>query len=344
MSFTTSEYSRDLLIKVFSFSFIVILCTMKYNTLYFKSEEVKYLLEHVLYDWHALNDAEEIEIIQKYANKGRLYTILAGFLVYLGIMVFVVLFFVPDILDIVAPLNESRQHQLPIAIETFFDQEKYFRFIVLNFSVISFLSVTVFLTAETLYMICVQHACGLLKVTSYRILNAFDNRIQQINTSKIKCIICTKLSEAIKLHRRSLEFIEYLCSTFSLSYFILCVFGVASLSINLFEFLKAVELKYTDQAICFGLVVCAHICYMLWVNNVGQDLIDNSIDVFEQTYNVQWYMVSTHIKKDILFILHRSSKTICFNVGSIFVFSLEGFATLINMSLSYSMLLYSTRT
>lgn len=40
--------------------------------------QIKYIFEQVLYDWHALTDAEEIEIIQKYANKGRLYTIFAG--------------------------------------------------------------------------------------------------------------------------------------------------------------------------------------------------------------------------------------------------------------------------
>lgn len=40
MSFITIEYSRDLLTKVFSFSFIVLICTVKYNMLYFKSEQV----------------------------------------------------------------------------------------------------------------------------------------------------------------------------------------------------------------------------------------------------------------------------------------------------------------
>lgn len=40
--------------------------------------QVKYLFEKILNDWHALTDAEEIKIIQKYANKGRFYTIYAG--------------------------------------------------------------------------------------------------------------------------------------------------------------------------------------------------------------------------------------------------------------------------
>lgn len=40
-------------------------------------------------------------------------------------------------------------------------------------------------------------------------------------------------------------------------------------------------------------------------------------------------MVSTHIQKKILFILHKSSKNILFDVGSMFAFSLDGVATVI---------------
>ncbi|KYN12788.1 hypothetical protein ALC57_15067, partial [Trachymyrmex cornetzi] len=173
-------------------------------------------------------------------------------ILYFGILFFTVLFFVPDVLDIVAPLNKPRQHQLPLAIESIYDLEEHFLLFILNFLIIALIILTILLTVETLYMICIQHACGLLKLTSYRILNAFDDRLQLMNISKkSKCTICIKLSKAIKIHKRSLD------------------------------------------------------------------------------YNVKWYMVSTHIQKKILFILHRSSKNILFDVGSMFVFSLDGVATVI---------------
>ncbi|KYN05349.1 hypothetical protein ALC62_03634 [Cyphomyrmex costatus] len=129
--------------------------------------QVKDLFEQVLNDWYALTDAEEIKIIQNYANKGRLFTICAGLLLYFGILFFTVLFFIPDVLDIVAPLNKPRQHQLPFVIEPLFDLEEHFLFFILNFLIISFVILTILLTVETLYMICIQHACGLLKLTRY---------------------------------------------------------------------------------------------------------------------------------------------------------------------------------
>ncbi|KYM85485.1 hypothetical protein ALC53_04728, partial [Atta colombica] len=234
-----------------------------------------------------------------------IYYLLVLVVLYFGILFFTVLFFIPDVLDIVAPLNKPRQHQLPLAIELIYDLEEHFLLFILNFLIISLIICTILLAVETLYMICIQHACGLLKLTSYRILNAFDDQLQLMSISKkSKCTICIKLSKAIKIHKRSLN-------------------------INLFEFIKTIESKDTNQSLYFGLFITAHLGYMFWVNYFGQDLIDNSADVFAQTYNVKWYMVSTHVQKKILFILHRSSKNILFDVGNMFVFSLDGIATVI---------------
>lgn len=96
--------------------------------------------------------------------------LLVSVFLYFVILVFTVMFLMPDILDFVAPLNEPRRHQLPMVFEPlFFDQEKHFLFIMLNFLIIAFVMLTIFLSVETLYMICIQHACGLLKLTRYDI-------------------------------------------------------------------------------------------------------------------------------------------------------------------------------
>ncbi|XP_025160107.1 odorant receptor 7a-like [Harpegnathos saltator] len=148
-----------------------------------------------------------------------------------------------------------------------------------------------------------------------------------MSTSTTKCSICVKLCGAIKIHRRSLEFIDYFSTTFSGSYFILCGFAVASLSINLFRFMHAARNDALNEAISSGLFVYAHFCHVIWNNYFGQDLTDHSADMFAQIYNAQWYTAPLHVQKMILFILHRSAKNISFNVGSIFVLSLEGVAT-----------------
>lgn len=77
--------------------------------------QIKYLFEGVLYDWHALTDAEEIKILQKYANKGRWYTIYSGcknkkYILYLAIIIFRNIITIAYSFTIVYLCKVSRNH------------------------------------------------------------------------------------------------------------------------------------------------------------------------------------------------------------------------------------------
>jgi len=85
-------------------------------------------------------------------------------IVYPGTLAFILTTFVPDVLNIVIPLDEPRQRQLPLQIELFLDQEKYFYLIVLIFITSAFLGMTVLMATENMYMLFIQHICGLYKI------------------------------------------------------------------------------------------------------------------------------------------------------------------------------------
>lgn len=85
-------------------------------------------------------------------------------IVYSGTFAFTSIIFIPDILNIIAPLDKPRPRQLPVHIELFVDIEKYFYFISLIFLVAAFLGNTVLMATETMYMLFIQHACGLFEL------------------------------------------------------------------------------------------------------------------------------------------------------------------------------------
>ncbi|XP_011860413.1 PREDICTED: uncharacterized protein LOC105557708 [Vollenhovia emeryi] len=80
----------------------------------------------------------------------------------------------------------------------------------------------------------------MVKTSNYRITCALDKSI--LLTSNKESTIRIKLINAIEIHRRTFEFFEYFTCTFSLSYFILVILGVASLSINLFRLFQVATL------------------------------------------------------------------------------------------------------
>lgn len=97
-------------------------------------------------------------------NSNRLLLIILVF-IYVGIIVSLLTICLPVILDIIAPLAESRERKLPFVFECFFDQQKYYYVIVLYLIVVTMLGEITFMTSETLYMVLVQHACGLFAIT-----------------------------------------------------------------------------------------------------------------------------------------------------------------------------------
>ncbi|XP_025160116.1 odorant receptor 4-like [Harpegnathos saltator] len=92
-----------------------------------------------------------------------------------------------------------------------------------------------------------------------------------------------------------------------------------------------------------SVLICGHFIYMFWCNYAGQELINHSAEVYYQAYNAQWYMSAVHSQKMLILILRRSAKPFLFSVSNIFVGSLEGFGTLVSMSLSYFTVIYSVR-
>ncbi|XP_018300408.1 uncharacterized protein [Mycetomoellerius zeteki] len=82
---------------------------------------------------------------------------------------------------------------------------------------------------------------------------------------------------------------------------------------------------------------------MFLANHIGQNIIDLNNYVFYTAYNVQWYRAPLHIQRMILFLLQRKAKAFTLNVGGLFDASLESFATLIKISVSYFTVMYSTQ-
>ncbi|XP_070160467.1 odorant receptor Or2-like isoform X2 [Polyergus mexicanus] len=306
--------------------------------------QIKKLFDQIQRDWNLIKDMNELKILQKYAYKAKFYTVFSGLIVYPGTFAFLLIIFIPDILDKIMPLDEPRSRQFPIHIEIFFDKERYFYYISILFIIAAFLGMTVLMATEIMYMTFLQHACCLFELISHRLTYAFNTYLSRTTPLKTECKFCTKLFNAFITHQHCLEFIEDLQRGFSSSYFVLCVFGVASLSINMFRLLNAITIYNIIEAILIGLFVYAHFCYIFWMNYFGQDIIDHSECFFQQIYNIRWYRVPLYAQKLLLIALQRSAKSSRIIIGSLFVASLEGFATLIKMSTSYCMVMYSVRT
>lgn len=70
----------------------------------------------------------------------------------------------PVFLDMIEPLNYTRQRMFPYFAEYFIDDQKYYFELTVHCWIVCILSVQIFGTFDTTYAQCVQHARALFAI------------------------------------------------------------------------------------------------------------------------------------------------------------------------------------
>ncbi|RLU21179.1 hypothetical protein DMN91_005552 [Ooceraea biroi] len=344
-TFATSKCTSDLSINILSSTLFCAIFVIKYSSFRINIDIVKSLLEQLQHMYNELMDKNEIIIIEKYGRYAKRYTaiftLLAIFIAF-GLILYP---FSPRILDILWPVNESRQRpSLLFMTEYFVDQERYFYLIFLHANVAICIGGFVMLATGTILITYFQHACGMFRIASYRIEQAMT-----IGTLDKGCLgndnlIYKGLIYAVDMHRKAMKFSDSSVSKFKVMISLLLIFGVICWSLNLFRIFQVMSFKQNFMEISLPIIfVIVHFTYMILGNYLAQEITDHNNDVFTTVYNVQWYLAPLHVQKMILFLLQRSTRTFTLNVGGLFIGSLEGAATLLSTSISYFTVLYSTQ-
>ncbi|XP_011350797.1 uncharacterized protein LOC105287078 isoform X4 [Ooceraea biroi] len=241
-------------------------------------------------------------------------------------------------IDIVKSLLEQLQHMYNelmdkneiIIIEKYGRYAKRYTAIFTSICIGGF----VMLATGTILITYFQHACGMFRIASYRIEQAMT-----IGTLDKGCLgndnlIYKGLIYAVDMHRKAMKFSDSSVSKFKVMISLLLIFGVICWSLNLFRIFQVMSFKQNFMEISLPIIfVIVHFTYMILGNYLAQEITDHNNDVFTTVYNVQWYLAPLHVQKMILFLLQRSTRTFTLNVGGLFIGSLEGAATVRDISI-----------
>ncbi|XP_043497177.1 uncharacterized protein LOC122520921 [Polistes fuscatus] len=123
------------------------------------------LLEIIKEDWHQHEGTKEFEIMKKYAHESKIYSIIMLAIFYAGICSFFIVSTVPLALDIINPLNETRQRVLPFSMEFYIDEQKYFITLLTIVFVMLFILGLTSISSSIMFLIFIQYLCGMFYVT-----------------------------------------------------------------------------------------------------------------------------------------------------------------------------------
>ncbi|XP_070167635.1 odorant receptor 9a-like [Polyergus mexicanus] len=342
--FISHKCTLDFVIKVLSSASFFALFVIKYIMFYVNIKAVKDLLEQLQYIYNELKDKNEFAIIFAYGCSAKRCTAVLTICGICSLCALIVFELWSEIFHVILPMNISRSHGLPFIMEYFVDQEIYFYWILLHINVSFCVGITAMVGIGTTLIAYFQHICGMFRISSYRI-----KRAMQINTLKNyklknEVLILEGLISAVDIHRQSIKLSKLLVFKIEKMLFSLILVGVISLSLNLFRIFQIISYGDDIKEILLPFIfVTICILYMFVANYIAQDLTDHNNDLFAIVYDVQWYEVSLHIQKLILFLLQQGTKKFAVSIGGLFVGSLECFATLVKTSVSYFTVIYSTQ-
>ncbi|XP_070160490.1 odorant receptor 43a-like [Polyergus mexicanus] len=344
----TAEFTLDLVIDVLSVGLFFIMFAITYNSFGLNfAEMVKHPLEDLQQICNGLKDEKEIAIMKKYGDNLKRYTLTITLFYICSLIIILPIISLPimsRIFGFALHINESQSRRILYKClpKYLVDQENYLYLISLYADASIFIGGTAMVATGMMLIAYLKHACGMLKIASYRIekaINMRNNVCQKNETAMYKGIVY-----AIDIHRTAMKFSTYLFSYLHLSHFFLIIVGVICLSLNLYAMSEIVlHGGNVDQFLFHFLIVTVIFLYLFFANYAGQELTDHNNDVFFTVYNVQWYAASLNIQRLILFLLQRGSKAVNLNLGGVSVLSLQFFATLTKASISYFTVMYSTQ-
>ncbi|XP_026828793.1 uncharacterized protein LOC105285740 isoform X2 [Ooceraea biroi] len=327
--FVTEKHTVNLFFTTLSQSLPILICLLKYNAFFINSETVKILLEQIQHDWNTLN-GKELEIMKQYLNNSRLFMIIFTSFATMSVCAFTFIQLLPVTLDVIIPLNVSRPRRFYFRLELFINKEKYF-YVIAFYTILSLcVSAATIVSTGASLLTFGQHSCAMLKIACYRMEHAMD-KYKVLHIAKRK-EIQNKIVSAVDIHRKAAEYADILISPFMISYIALIVIGVISLSFNLFCFFQAFFYTHDMQEVLVSVsLIGGHFLYMFCANYGSQVITDHFEDIFIAAYGIPWYVAPVRIQKLVMLLLQRSTKTFVLQIGGLFIGSLEGFTTVMNL-------------
>ncbi|KAK0081780.1 hypothetical protein PV325_011572 [Microctonus aethiopoides] len=320
-------------------SFIIIFAAgLKLYTVSLNNKAFTKAISKMREDWKRFDNPFTGHVMYKYAAIGYKGTFIYQALLYGGVFMFITLPVMPAILDIIIPLNESRNR--PPLFETDYgvNPNDYFVVIVFHAFICTMQLIHTFSTVDSLVFIMVEHCCGLFEIINV-ILNQFNDETKNYTENEECKIICY----AVDVHRRAIDFATFIESTFSNMYGVIVLANMLAISMTGVMIVVEMNQKDWGSVVRFS-VYCVGTMFHLYANSVpGQQLYDHSEAAYNTVYNCNWSMLSIGAKKLIGFMLVRCANPCKIAAAGFYVMNMENFGSVIQTSMSYLTVLTSMR-
>ncbi|KAL0108547.1 hypothetical protein PUN28_015217 [Cardiocondyla obscurior] len=140
---------------------------VKLYACYFSRCKMKVLIDELFIDWNELETPEEYEIMKRYAKNTRRYAIGYVLYCYFALYVFLLMSLIPQVLDVVLPLNESRPRLSAYPAYYFVDESKYSYYILLHAIIAWKIALTGLVSYDCMVLTYIEYVCSIFALIGF---------------------------------------------------------------------------------------------------------------------------------------------------------------------------------
>ncbi|KAF7988491.1 hypothetical protein HCN44_001064 [Aphidius gifuensis] len=287
-------------------------------------------------DWEWFNNNPEIKkLMQHTATQGYYFILYYMYYVSSASSVYAGLAFGAPIMDMILPLNETREKIPSFPTNYGIDGEKYFILLGIHGFIVNAMAMAWLWTTDAFIIMMVYHCSSLFNIVGVLLqqLNMKNCNYDEQYEKKI-------ITEAIIVHKYAIEFAEFIEKSVTKVYGFIFMVNMIMMSITGFYAVLNFE-KRKSEAIRMALFTVSQGIHLFLNTIPSQCIINSSESVFHAVYNCKWDELSIKSKNLLNIMLTRSSRPYTLTAGKFYPVNFENFGNIIKTSLSYLTVLNS---
>nr|XP_034183283.1 odorant receptor 67b-like [Osmia lignaria] len=238
--------------------------------------------------------------------------------------------FVPPLLDIILPLNKSREPMYSYPAYYGVDNEKYHFVIVAHMTAILFFTNVLYCACDMNYVYIVQHACSLLAITGQRFKCACYDQ-DTCNKMKMRRIY-RNVCDSIRTHQRALTYVNQVGSAYDISLFVSMGLLLGSITLSL---LMVTSSEFGMMWFIYNVFLLTQLLHVFFLVVQGQFVINSEDNLYKTIGEATWYNATNETRTLYVLALRRSLTPPLLTAGGFVKLDLKTFTEILRASVSY---------
>ncbi|XP_019698026.1 odorant receptor 9a-like isoform X2 [Harpegnathos saltator] len=287
------------------------------------ADEIRAMLDRIQADFCSLNNFDDIVILQKYANNGKRFSTIYICVMYSVTILFMLTPFQPLILHVVNATSRPMLHR----VEYYVDMDTYYFPILIHGYFTVIICMTSIVAVDAIFIILVQHVCGLFMIISTRIERVIQEKhlVGDADPPVVRDKTYQNMVRCIYDHKAAIRFADLMEIAYSKHFLFNAGLNMMAMSVTGVGALAKID----DPSEFFKLIAISwallfHLCFEC---SNAQRLMDYSEYLHMKLISLNWYDASPRTKKLIILMMMKVQQPCVLTAGGIFVLCMETFAT-----------------